>query len=131
MTPLASDKSISQLFSDTLTQLATLIQNEVDVVQAEVREKLSVGAGAIRLVAAGAALMIPALVVILFAVASELRQLGMAEPLAYLCTGGGAAIIAGILLWMGAERLSGEALTPTATLDELRRNRMVAKELMR
>jgi hypothetical protein len=131
VTSPSDERSITQLFGDTLAQLAKLVQNEVDLARAELRQKFDLARAALKLIAAGAALAIPALVLILFAIASELRQLGMPEPLAYLCTGIGAAIIAGLLLWMGLGRLSGGTLAPTATLDELHRDRIVAKELMR
>ena len=131
MTSHANERPFSQLLGDMLTQLSTLIQNEVDVARAELREKLSIVGGAMRLIAVGATLMIPALVLILFAVASGLKEAGMPEPLAFLCTGGGAALIAGILAWIGVSHLSGDALAPTVTLDELRRDKIVAKELVR
>jgi hypothetical protein len=131
MRSIPDERTISQLFGDSLTELAKLIQNEVDLARAELREKLNIVGGATKLIAAGAVLLIPALVLILFAVASELIQLGLVAPLAYLCSGLGAAIIACALVWTGMGRLSGTALKPSATLDEIRRDKIVAKELVR
>ena len=51
MTSHADERPFSQLLGDMLTQLSTLIQNEVDVARAELREKLSIVGGAMRLIA--------------------------------------------------------------------------------
>jgi hypothetical protein len=131
VTSPSDERSISQLFGDTFAQLAKLVQNEIDLARAELRLKFNLARAGSKLIAAGAVLAIPALVLILLAIASELRQLGLPETLSYLCTGLGAAFIAGLLLWMGDGRFSGDALAPTATLDELRRDGIVAKELLR
>jgi len=131
MNPNPDGRTLSQLFGDSLSQLAKLIQNEIDLARAELREKVVLARGAIGLIASGAVLLVPALVLILFGIATWLITLGLAAPLAYLCCGLGAAIIAFALVWVGARRLSGDALKPTATLDEIRRDKMVAKELAR
>jgi Putative Actinobacterial Holin-X, holin superfamily III len=125
------ERSISQLFGDSLAELAKLIQNEVDLARAEMRDKAALVAGAAKLIAVGSVLMIPALVIILFAIATGLVQLGLSPPLAYGCTGLFTAIVAGALTWMGLSRLSAGALRPSATLDEMRQDRILAKELMR
>jgi Putative Actinobacterial Holin-X, holin superfamily III len=70
-------------------------------------------------------------VLILLAIASELIQLGLSAPLAYLCCGAGAVVIAGALAWVGLSRLSASALKPSATLDEIRRDKIMATEVMR
>jgi hypothetical protein len=131
MKPIPEERSISQLFGDSLAELAKLIQNEVDLARAELRDKIDIAGAAAKLIAAGAVLFIPALVLILFAVASTLIQLGLSAPVAYLCTGLAAAILGGGLVWAGMSRLSAGALTPSVTLDEIRRDQAVARELMR
>jgi hypothetical protein len=125
------ERSISQLLGDSLSELAKLIQNEVDVARAEVLEKLSLMANAAKLIGMGAILMIPALVLILFAIAGALMQWGLTPSLAYLCTGVGTAVISGILIWVGVGHLSARALRPTATLAELKKDKVAARELMR
>jgi hypothetical protein len=125
------ERTVSQLFGDSLSELAKLIQNEVDLARAELREKLAVVGGAIGFIAAGSILLIPALVLLLFAVASWLIILGLATPLAYLSAGVGAAVIALALVWVGVGRLSGDALKPTATIDQLERDKKMARELVR
>src|SRR5580704_8525885 len=101
MTTQSDERTVSQLFGDSLSELAKLIQNEVDLARAELKAKLALIGGAIGFIAAGAVVLIPSLVLILFAVASWLITLGMATPLAYLAAGLGAAIIALALVWIG------------------------------
>ena len=125
------NRTVSHLLGDTLVQLASLVRNEVDLARAEIREKAKLIGGAFELLAAGAVLMIPALVLLLFALSAWLMTLGLAAPLAYLISGGGAAIIALALMMVGGGRLSGDALRPNETMREMERNKNLAKELAR
>jgi hypothetical protein len=72
------ERTVSQLFGDTLSELAKLIQNEVDLAGAELKEKLGLVGGAIGFIAAGPILLIPSLVLLLFALASWFIILGVA-----------------------------------------------------
>jgi Putative Actinobacterial Holin-X, holin superfamily III len=125
------NRSIPELFGDALAQLSKLFQNEVDLARAEFSLKASEAAGAVKLIAAGAGLLIPALVLILFAIAAALMQIGFSGPGAYLCSGLGAAIIAFVLIWIGVARLSGDGLKPSITIEQIHRDTIAAKELMR
>jgi hypothetical protein len=125
------NRSIPELFGDALAQLSKLFQNEVDLARAELSLKASEAAGAMKLIAVGAGLLIPALVLILFAIAAALTQIGFSGPGAYLCSGLGAAIIAFVLIWIGVARLSGDALKPSITIEQIHRDTIAAKELMR
>ena len=131
MTPNADERTVSQLFGNALSELAKLIQNEVDLARAELSEKVTLIGGAIGLIAAGAVLLIPALAMLLYAIAAWLIMLGLVAPLAYLASGLGAGIVAAALVWTGIRRLSSGALKPTATIGEIERDKNLAKELMR
>jgi hypothetical protein len=131
VTPMPGERSISQLVGDSLAELSKLVQNEIDLARAELSDKVALTGGAVKLIAAGAILLIPGIVLILFSIASELIQLGWSAPLAYLCSGGGAVVIAGALAWAGMSRLSASTLKPTLTLNEIRRDTVMATELMR
>lgn len=131
MTINPNDRSTPQLLGDALSELAKLIQNEVELARAEVAEKVSVVGGAAKLLAAGGLLLLPALVVLLLAAALGLVQLGLNVPLAYFIVGIVAAIVAGGLVWTGIGRLSAGALKPRVTLEEIRKDQATAKELMR
>jgi putative superfamily III holin-X len=131
VTPIRDERSIAQLFGDSISELTKLVQNEIDLARAEIIQKMSMGTGAAKLIAAGAIFLTSGIVLILLAVAAELTALGLSQPLAYLCSGVGALIIAGILVSIGMSRLSGSALKPTATLDQIRQDKAMATELMR
>jgi hypothetical protein len=125
------ERSISQLVGDSLSQLTRLVQNEIDLARAEFFEKVSVTTAAAKFVVGGAILVIPAVVLLLLAIAAELVVLGLSQPLAYLCSGVAALFVAGVLIWLGMSRLSASALKPSATVDEIRRDKAMATELMR
>jgi len=130
MSSTTDERSISRLLGDTFEELSRLVRTEADLARAELSEKLAIGAGAARLIVAGVALLIPALVLILFAAAAELIELGLSDPLAYLCAGVGGAVVAALLLRAGLARLSAKALRPIATLNELKRDKVAAEEML-
>lgn len=127
----ASNRSIPDLLGDAVNQLAKLIGNEFALARAELADKAAQVARASALIGAGAVLMIPALVVLLFAIAAALMHAGISDPVAYLLTAVGAMAVSGVLIWVGISRLSGDALTPKVTLDQLERDKMAAKEMVR
>ena len=126
-----SDRSIPELFSDVLAQLAKLIGNEFDLARAEVSGKASQVARAAALIGAGAVILIPALVLLLFSAAAAMMHAGFSDPVAYLITGGAAVLLAAILIGVGISRMTGDALKPSVTLDQLRRDKVAAKEMMK
>jgi hypothetical protein len=126
-----TDRSLPELFGDAMAQLAKLVGNEFALARAELSERASQAGRAAALIGAGAVLMIPAIVVLLFAAAAALIRGGLSDPLAYLCAGGGAAIIAGALIATGLGRLSGDALKPSLTLEQVERDKLAAKEMVR
>jgi hypothetical protein len=127
----ASNRSIPDLLGDAVNQLAKLIGNEFALARAELADKAAQVARASALIGAGAVLMIPALVVLLFAIAAALMHAGISDPVAYLLTAIGAMAISGILIWVGISRLSGDALTPKVTIEQLERDKLAAKEMVR
>ena len=126
-----TDRSLPELFADAMAQLAKLVGNEFALARAELSAKASQAGRAAALIGAGAVLMIPAIVVLLFAAAAALIRSGFSDPVAYLCAGGGAAIVAGALIATGLGRLSGDALKPSITLEQVERDKVAAKEMVR
>ncbi|MBR1224249.1 MULTISPECIES: phage holin family protein [unclassified Bradyrhizobium] len=126
-----TDRSIPELFSDAVGQLAKLIGNEFALARAELSEKAGQAGRAAAMMGAGAVIMIPALVLLLFAAAAALVQGGFSEPIAYLIAGGGAAALSVALIVVGLNRLSGDALKPTATIKEVQRDKAAAREMVR
>jgi hypothetical protein len=126
-----TERSIPELFGDALAQLAKLVGNEFALARAEMSEKAGQVGRAVAMIGAGAVVMIPALVLLLFAAATALIKSGLPDPVAYLCAGGGAAILAGILIAVGLNHLSGDALKPSVTLQQVEKDKIAAKEMVR
>jgi hypothetical protein len=126
-----SDRSIPELFSDAFSQLAKLIGNEFDLAKAELSQKAGQVGRGVAMIGAGAIIMIPALVVLLFAAAAALMHAGLSDPIAYLITGGAAGVVAASLIAIGMGRMSGDALKPSMTIDQIHQDQAAAKEMVR
>jgi hypothetical protein len=126
-----NSRSIPELFSVAVGQLAKLIGNEFELARAELSEKANQVGRAAAMIGAGAVILMPALVLVLFGVAAALIRGGFSEPVAYLLTGGGAALVSGVLIATGLSRLSDDALKPSVTLDQVQRDKAAAKEMVR
>jgi hypothetical protein len=125
-----SSHSIPELFSDAVGQLAKLISNEFELARTELSEKVSQAGRAAGMIGAGAVILIPALVLLLFAISAALIRSGLSEPVAYLIVGMGAALLSAGLIAVGMSRLSGGALKPKVTLDQIQRDKVAAKEMV-
>jgi hypothetical protein len=126
-----NSRSIPELFSDAVGQLAKLVGNEFELARAELSEKASQVGRAAAMIGAGAVVLMPALVLLLFAVSAGLIRGGFSEPVAYLLTGAGAALVSAALIAAGLSRLSGDALKPSVVLDQVQRDKIAAKEMVR
>ena len=126
-----SSRSIPELFSDAVAQLAKLVGNEFELARVELSEKASQVGRAAAMIGAGAVILMPALVLLLFALSAALMRGGFSEPVSYLLTGAGAALVSGALIGIGLSRLSDDALKPSVTLDQVQRDKVAAKEMVR
>ena len=124
-------RALSTLFGDALSQFAKLFQNEVDLAKAELGEKVQKVGGALVFVAGGAVLVIPALVMALFALSAALITAGWSQPVAYLTSAIVAAVIAGVLFAIGLNRLDARNLAPHETIRQLEKDKDTAKGMVR
>jgi hypothetical protein len=124
-------RTISTLLGDALSQFAKLFQNEVDLAKAELDEKVRQIGGAIVFLAAGAILVIPALVMVLFALSAAFMAAGWSQPLSYLTSAIVAAVIAGVLSAMGINRLDPRNLAPRKTMRQLEKDKDTLKGMVR
>src|SRR5260370_42459594 len=99
-----SSRSIPELFSDAVGQLAKLVGNEFELARAELSEKATQAGRAAAMIGAGAAVLIPALVLLLLALSSALIRGGVSEPVAYLLAGAGGGVGSGALIFSGLSR---------------------------
>ena len=126
-----TDHSIPALLSTAIGQLATLITNEIDLAKAEMSRKAVQAGRSVALIGVGAAIMMPAIVVLLFAIASALQHAGLSEGIAYLATGGVAALVAGVLIKVGLSQMSPDALKPSITIDQISSDKSAVREMIR
>jgi Putative Actinobacterial Holin-X, holin superfamily III len=126
-----NSRSIPDLVSDAFGQLAKLVGNEFDLARAELADKAAQVGRAAALIGAGAIILMPALVLLLFAAAAALMQSGFSPTVSYLLIGVGAALVSAALIATGLNRLSGDALTPSVTLDQVQRDKVAVKEMVR
>ena len=96
-----SSRSIPELFSDAVGQLAKLVGNEFELARTEMSEKASQAGRAAGMIGAGAVILIPALVLFLFAVAASLIRSGFSESGAYLIVSLGTALVSAVLIVVG------------------------------
>ena len=124
-------RAVSGVFGDALSQFAKLFQNEVDLAKAELGEKVQQVGGSIGFIAAGAILVIPALVMALFALSAALIAAGFSEPVSYLASAMVAAVLAGVLFAAGINRLDARHLAPRETMRQLEKDKDTVKEMVR
>jgi hypothetical protein len=125
-----TDRTIPELLSDVLAQLAKLIGNEFDLAKTELSTKAGQVGRGVMLIGIGAVFLMPALVMLLLAAAAALMHAGYSDPVAYLMTGGGVVLLAAVLFGVGIGRLSADALKPSMTLEQLQRDKVAAKEML-
>ena len=123
--------NLSGLVGDAMAQFAKLFQNELDLAKAELSEKVRALGGALGLIAAGAVLVIPALVLALFALSSALIAEGWSQPLSYLTSAFLAAVLSGVLLAIGIHQLDARKLAPRETMKQLQKDKNTAKGMVR
>ena len=123
--------TISTLLSDALSQFAKLFQNEVDLAKGELAEKVQRVGWAVGFLAAGAVLVIPALVMALFALSAALMAAGWSPPISYLVCAVGAAAVAGALFALGMNRLDARNLAPRETISQLEKDKATVKDMVR
>src|ERR1700733_10831539 len=124
-------RAISSLFGNALSQFSKLFQNEVDLAKAEFGDKIQKVGGALGFIAGGAVLVIPALVMALFALSSALISAGWSQPISHLVSAIVAAVLAGVLFAIGINRLDARNLAPRETMNQLEKDKDTAKGLVR
>jgi len=124
-------RTISTLVADAMGQFAKLFQNEIDLARAELSDKLQKVTRAAGLIAGGALLMIPALVMALFALSAALISAGWSQPLSYLTSAIVAGAIAGVLFAIGINRLDSRNLAPRETIRQLEKDKDTVRGMVR
>ncbi|MGY4445674.1 membrane protein implicated in regulation of membrane protease activity [Bradyrhizobium sp. i1.3.1] len=114
-----------------MSQFAKLFQNEMDLAKAEVGDKLQKRGGALGLIAGGAVLVVPAIVMALFALSAALIAAGWSQPVSYLTSAFIAAVIAALFFAVGINRLDVRNLAPRETIGQLEKDKDTMKGMVR
>jgi uncharacterized membrane protein YqjE len=121
-------RPVSELFADALSQFSKLIRNEVQLARAEISIKLGQTMAAIGLLAGAAIVLIPALVLLLMALAEWLVEIGARPSVAHLVASAVGLLLVAILGGIGMNRLKANSLVPKRTLDQLQQDAVAARE---
>jgi len=117
------DRSIPEIVGDMFGQAGALLRKESQLAKAELSEKLGEAGFGLGLLAGGAILAIPALVILLqAAVAALIDGAGLSPAIAALAVGAVTFVIAVVLAVVGMSRLKVERLTPKRTLRQLQKD---------
>ena len=80
---------------------------------------------------AGAILVIPAIVMALFALSAALIAAGWSQPVSYLISAIVAGVLAAVLFTVGMNRLDARNLAPRETLRQLEKDKNTVKGMVR
>ena len=122
----AIEKGVVDLAGDALKELATLFQTELQLLHAEISEKLTFAAWSAALIGAGALLLMATIVLLLQAAIAGFVAYGFSWPVAILIVAAAALLLGAGLVWVGINRLSLSRLAPSKTLDQLQKDSTIA-----
>ena len=122
----SGDKGVVDLAGDALKEVATLLQTELQLLRAEVLEKLTFTALSAALVGAGALLLMVTIVLLLQAAIAGLVSYWFSWSVAILIVAAAAFLVGAGLVWLGLHRLSLVRLAPSKTLDQLQKDSTIA-----
>ena len=116
------DKGVVDLAGDALKEIATLLQTELQLLRAEISEKLTFTALSAALIGGGALLLMATIVLLLQAAIAGLIDYGFSSPVAILIVAAATLVAGAGLIWFGLNRLSLARLAPSKTLDQLQKD---------
>ena len=120
--PRAKDKSVVDFAADAAKDIATLLLTELQLLRAEISEKLAFTAVSAALIGGGALLLMATIVLLLQAAITGLVAYGLSSPVATLIVAAVTLVAGGSLVWLGISRLNLARLAPSKTLDQLQKD---------
>jgi hypothetical protein len=123
-------RSLSSLLGDGVEQLGELFQNEIQLAQAELSEKVADAGRGVIYLAATAVFLVPVITLLLTAFALWLKESsGISFALSFLIAALLGAVIGVICALVGLKYLRPQNLKPAVTLEQIRRDVAAAKEI--
>src|SRR5215813_277494 len=117
-----NDKGVVDLAGEALKDIAVLLQTELQLLRAEISEKLTFTALSAALIGAGGLLLMATIVLLLQAAIAGLVAYGISTPVAILIVAAATLVVGAGLIWFGINRLSLARLAPSKTLDQLQKD---------
>jgi hypothetical protein len=124
-------RSISELVTDLVAQLTTIVRKESELARVEMSENVAQAAVGLGLILGGAVLLIPGVVILLQAAVTGLVKSGIGEPWSALIVGGAALLIGIALTIAGRSRLKPNRFAPNKTIQQAQREISVSKDQAR
>jgi uncharacterized membrane protein YqjE len=121
-----NDKGVVDLAGDALKEVATLLQTELQLLRAEILEKLTFTAVSAALIGGGALLLMATIVLLLQAAVAGLVAYGFSWSVAILIVAAATLLGGAGLIWVGFNRLSMARLAPSKTLEQLQKDSNIA-----
>lgn len=124
-----TNKSAGDLLSDALSNVSSMVRNEVDLARAEVSENVSRAGVAIGLIAGAIVIALVALNVLAAALVAALTEAGLDAGWSALIVGVVLAVIAFILIGKGVNDLKLSSLAPSRTVKNVKRDAEAVKDV--
>ena len=121
-----SDKGVVDLAGDALKEIATLLHAELQLLRADISEKLTFTALSAALIGAGALLLMSTILLLLEAAVTGLVAYGLSWTAATLMVGAATLLAGAGLVCFGFNRLTLARLAPSKTLDQLQKDSNIA-----
>ena len=121
------DKSVADFAAGAAKDIATLLQTELQLLRAEISEKLAFTAVSAALIGGGALLLMATIVLLLQAAITGLVAYGLSSPVATLIVAAVTLVAGGSLVWLGISRLNLARLAPSKTLDQLQKDSNITR----
>jgi len=124
-------RSVSELIAEVVNQFSKLIRNEMAIARAELSAKAVEAALGAGFLVGAALLLIPAIVLLLMALAAGLVELGLSPFVANLIAGVVGLLLSGTLAYIGKTKLSADHLKPKRTINEIELDISAVKDTSR
>ena len=124
-------RTVPELFTDLISLVTSLFRTETRLARAEINEKITQAGSGVGMIAAGAVLLIPALVILLQAAAVALTDQGFQPYAAALIVGGAAFAVGLVVALVGINQLKMKNLTPNKTIEQLQSDAALARNQVR
>ncbi len=130
--PTSRIHTISALLSDALGQLSKLLQIELALAKTEFKNEMSMGMVGAGLLGAGVLVLIPAIVMVLLAIAAALTDsAGFSPAIANLISAAIGGVVAAVLIAIAVAKMRSMELPPRRTVEQLRKDRQTLSEVTR